>query len=136
MIDNLTDSIEATSSGTRIFAFAVDASEVGRTIRVQDTFGSAAFVGVPDIVAYASASTSSVLFFANCIGTARTGRARSSDFHWIVLANFRAITERIAGVATDAIAHRSVTDNTAFSVLTTSVGARVFALLVYASQVT
>jgi hypothetical protein len=136
MIDNLTDGILATSSGTRIFAFAVDASKVGRTIRVQDTFGSAAFIRVSDIIAHASASTSSVLLFAYCIGTARTGRARSSDFHWIVLANFRAVTEWIAGVATDAIAHRSVTDNTAFSVLTTSVGARVLALLVDASQVT
>lgn len=87
VIDNLADGIEATSSGTGVFAFVVDASEVGRTIRVQNAFWSAAFVGVSDIVGLTSTSTSSVLFFADCIGATRTGRAGSCYFDWIVLSD-------------------------------------------------
>jgi hypothetical protein len=73
MIDNLAVGVQATGSRARILAFVAYASEIGGTVRVQHTLGPAAFVGVSKVIIDASACTGSVLFFADSVGSARTG---------------------------------------------------------------
>jgi hypothetical protein len=58
-------------SGARVGTFIAYTSFVGRTIGVQDAFGSASFVGVTDIVGQACTRSSSISFFANGVSATR-----------------------------------------------------------------
>ena len=137
MVYNLTNSIQATCSRTRIFAFVVNASKAWRTIRVQNAFGSATFVRIANIVFYASASACAVLFSTESVWTTRTWWTRSWNFNRVdFLANQRALTKRITSIASQTIAHRCMTNNFALSIESASIWTRIFTFLVDASQVT
>lgn len=69
MINGGAISVLSTRAWARVFALVGDASLIGRTVGVKDTFRAAAFVGVADIIGKASAGTGAVLLPTNCIGT-------------------------------------------------------------------
>lgn len=70
MVENVALGVDAASSGARIFAFGIDAGLCGWTIRIDETFGSTAFVGISNVIGAADTRPSAILFFANGIGTA------------------------------------------------------------------
>lgn len=67
MIYNMAVSVLATCSGARVLAFISNTSFLGWTVRIMDTFGSAVFVGVSDIIRKASAGTGITMHFTKGI---------------------------------------------------------------------
>lgn len=133
MVDNLTNSIQATCSRTRIFTLIAYTSKTRGAIRIQNTFGPATFIRITEIPTYTCASTRTILFSTNSIWSTRTWWARISNFYRVILSHNWTLTKRITSVSVYTVAHRSMTNNFAFSIETTSTCTRIFALLIYAS---
>lgn len=80
VVHDLTFSILTASTGARVLALISDASSVGRTIRVENALGTTSLVRIPDVLRKARARTSTVLFPADSVGTARRRLARGRFF--------------------------------------------------------
>lgn len=72
--------VSGARTGTGIPTPGPDATLVGRAVRVNDALGSAAFVGIADVVREASARAGPVGLFAPGVGTAGRGVAGRRGF--------------------------------------------------------
>lgn len=72
MVYDLAVCILTASSGAGIYTLVSNTSFIWGAIRVKDAFGSAAFVGVPEVVGETAAGTGTILFTADRIRA--TGR--------------------------------------------------------------
>lgn len=83
MIDWLALGVCSTRAWARILAFVVYASLVRRTIRVESTFWSTAFIRISNVVLDTLASTCTILFPTNGVSSARRWNAwRGSFLNW------------------------------------------------------
>lgn len=131
VIHNLTYCILSTCSRTRIFTFAVQASQIWWTIRVQYTFWSASFIWISDIILNAWTWSSSVLFSAVGIWATWTWRTWIGWDNRIILFHFVTLPEWITRESLWTIAHWCMTDNSAFSIKSTHSRTWITALLIH-----
>lgn len=83
MVDHFADSVEAACSRARVVAFVVSsAGKCPVTVRVDDTFRSAASVGVSKVFWETRALTARASHRSICIGTTRVRVARVSWWRW------------------------------------------------------
>lgn len=73
MFGNMTKSILATNAWARIFTFVVQTCSVGWTIIISYTFWATATVGITVVFSKTWTWSRTIMLFANCICSARTG---------------------------------------------------------------
>lgn len=88
MIDNLAFGGLAARSGARVLTAVTNAGPIRRTIRIQDTLGTATLVGIAKVILDAGTRPGTVLLPTDGIGPARTGHTRGlilfGDIGWKV----------------------------------------------------
>ena len=64
---NSTFAIYSATSGTNIFAFIVDTSEMGRTISIQEALSTTTLIRIAEIALFTETSSDTALFFTEGI---------------------------------------------------------------------
>lgn len=111
MIDNLAFGGLAARSGARVLTAVTNAGPIRRTIRIQDTLGTATLVGIAKVILDAGTRPGTVLLPTDGIGPARTGHTRGLILFGDIGLDELAAGEWIARVSFLARAARRVVDH-------------------------
>jgi hypothetical protein len=135
MIHNLAVCILATCPWARILAFISYTGAIWRAIRIQNTFRSATFIRISNIVGRTGTCSCTILFSALCIWSTRVWIAWSRCFiNWFFLHNW-ALSEWISTITCQTDAHWSMANHTTFCIGSTGSRTRISAFLVDACQI-
>jgi len=135
MIYNLTEGILSTSARAGIFAFTIDASEMGGTIRTKNTLWTTALIGITNIILFASTSASSILFPTKGMNTAWIWRAGCVSLNGIVLLLFNALNKGVSSCSLWTDTDCCVTDNFALCWGCASSYTWILTLLIHTSEI-